>query len=73
MIEIKTRIREWGNSIGVVIPKEKAAEGNIKANDKVKIFITREDDSLKVKDIFGSIKWKAKTKKLLKEIDKEFE
>ncbi len=73
MIEIETKMKEWGNSFGIVIPKEKTADEGIKPNDTVKVIITKKEDSLKVKDIFGTVKWKTNTKKLLKEIDKEFE
>ena len=73
MIEIETSVKEWGNSFGIVIPKERIIKEGIKPDDKVNVLITRERDSLKVKDIFGTIKWKTKTESLLKEVDKEFE
>jgi len=73
MIEIKTNVKEWGNSFGIVIPKEEIVKEGIGPKDKIKVLITKEKDSLKVKDIFGTIKWKTKTEKLLREIDKEFE
>ena len=73
MIKIETRVKEWNHIIERIMPKEKVVERGIKPDDKVKILITRENNSLKVKDIFGNIKWKTDTKKLLTEIDKEFE
>ncbi len=73
MIEIETNVKEWGNSFGIVIPKEKIVKEGIRPEDKIKVLIAKEKDSLKVKDIFGTIKWKTKTEKLLREIDKEFE
>ncbi|MDP7323557.1 MAG: hypothetical protein QF632_02235 [Candidatus Woesearchaeota archaeon] len=73
MIELETNVKQWGNSIGIVIPKGKAKQAHIKPNDKVRIMITRKKDSLKVKDIFGTVKLKQNTQDLMKEIDKEFE
>ncbi len=73
MLEIETVVKEWGNSIGVVIPKEKAIWENLKPNDRVTILLTKESDSLKVKDIFGSIKWRTPIKEMMDEIDREFE
>ena len=73
MIECETKLKEWGNSFGIVIPKDKIIAEGIKPDDKIKVLITKKNDSLKVKDIFGTIRWKTKTDKLLEEIDKEFE
>ena len=73
MLEIETVVKEWGNSIGIVIPKEKAIREELKANDRVTILLTKESDSLKVKDIFGSVRWKTPIKRMMDEIDKEFE
>ena len=58
---------------GIVIPKEKALHEELKANDRVTILLTKESDSLKVKDIFGSVRWKTPIKRMMDEIDKEFE
>ena len=64
MIEIRTRTRRWGNSVGIII-------GNrIKANKKVRVLIT-EEETTKVRDIFGKIKLKTPTQELEKQIDKD--
>ncbi|MBI2576879.1 hypothetical protein HYV84_06690 [Candidatus Woesearchaeota archaeon] len=73
MLEIETVVKEWGNSVGIVIPKEKALREELKANDRVTILLTKESDSLKVKDIFGSVKWRIPIKRMMDESDKEFE
>ncbi|MBI2139711.1 hypothetical protein HYU14_02215 [Candidatus Woesearchaeota archaeon] len=73
MLEIETVVKEWGNSVGIVIPKEKALREELKANDRVTILLTKESDSLKVKDIFGSVKWRTPIKRMMDEINKEFE
>ena len=73
MLEIETVVKEWGNSIGIVIPKEKALREELRPNDRVTILLTKESDSLKVKDIFGSVRWKTPIKKMMDEINREFE
>ena len=72
MIECETNIRNWGNSFGVVIPKDKIANGGLRLNQKVKIVISP-IRRLKAKDIFGKLKLKVSTAKLLKDIDKELD
>ena len=38
-MEIKTRVRKWGNSFGLVIPKSIADAGKIKKNEDIIIEI----------------------------------
>ncbi|MBI2576563.1 hypothetical protein HYV84_05085 [Candidatus Woesearchaeota archaeon] len=73
MLEFETVVKEWGNSVGIVIPKEKALREGLKANDRITILLTKESDSLKVKDIFGSVKWKTPIKRMVGGIHREFE
>ncbi|MBU1202404.1 MAG: AbrB/MazE/SpoVT family DNA-binding domain-containing protein [Nanoarchaeota archaeon] len=42
-MEIECTIRSWGNSLGVIIPKEVADKEKLLINDKVKITIERKD------------------------------
>ena len=49
--------KKWGNSIGVVLPKELVEKQHIKENQKIIINIFREAD---LSDIFGSVKGKLK-------------
>jgi antitoxin component of MazEF toxin-antitoxin module len=69
MIEIESKLREWGRSIGVVIPKEKIKEENLKEGDKVKILILKEKNP--IKETFGIAKLKRSTEEMLKESDEE--
>lgn len=48
-------IKEWGNSMGVILPKELVRKENLKKNEKVLIDITREADLTK---LFGTLKRK---------------
>ncbi len=72
MIEIKARTKKWGNSIGVVIPKEVVREENIKPNQQVTLMISQKPIT-KVKDIFGTMTFKKSTEQLMREVDKEFD
>lgn len=72
MIERETRLRAWGNSIGVVIPKEDVIKENLHADQKVKVIIAA-IESIKVKDIFGKLKLKRSTGQIMKETDKELD
>ncbi len=73
MIEYETRVKTWGNSFGIVIPKEKLREANVKLNQGVKVTI-KPIKALTVKDIFGKVKgWNRSTKTILKDIDKELD
>ena len=65
VIQTKTRIREWGNSFGVVIPKELVTKEGFKANDRVIISI---DKRQTLEEFFG--KGKGKIKDTQKEKDK---
>lgn len=54
-MEIKTRIRikEWGNSLGIVIPKEIVDKEKLNLNDQVFVTISKKDT---LEDFFGKLK-----------------
>ena len=71
MEEIITRIKKWGNSFGVILPKHIIREENLKVNTEVMITLQNRRNT-KVKDIFGILGTRRlDTEKLLKEVDKE--
>ena len=72
MIEHETRLKAWGNSIGIVIPKEDIKKEGLHLDQKVKVVITPVK-TLKVKDIFGKLKLKKSAKELLKEVDEDLD
>lgn len=72
MIEIKTKLRRWGNSLGVVVPLSSLKNnGELKENEEVTVFITKQQPNLK--KLFGSWKLKESTDKIMKEIDEELD
>ena len=78
MVEIQSeaRLKAWGNSIGVVIPKEMLQHEKLSVNDEVEIIIKKKANPLR--EAFGRLKGvKARlnktTDELLKEIDEELD
>lgn len=74
MIKTTARLKAWGNSFGIVIPKEELKAENLGINDEVEVIVKRKQNPLRA--AFGFLKGApVKTKKskdeLLKEIDKE--
>ena len=60
-METKTIIKEWGNSLGIIIPKEIVIEEKLKPKDEVIINITKKSDIMK---FFGKAKFKQTTQEL---------
>jgi len=74
MIATETKLRAWGNSIGVILPKDALIEEGFSINDEVEVMVRKKSNPLK--DTFGKLKeFKAKSRKstdeILKEVDKE--
>jgi antitoxin component of MazEF toxin-antitoxin module len=60
--------KQWGNSVGVTIPKEIVERANISTLKRVKFMVIGTDmDTLKKS--FGSLKLKKPTQKVMDEID----
>lgn len=70
MIEVKSKLRRWGNSFGIVVP-QKALEGNnIQENEEITVFISKTKPNLK--KLFGKLKnWKIDSQKFKSAIRKE--
>ncbi len=69
MIAVEAKIRKWGRSFGVVIPKDRIKEEGIKENETVTLLIGKKTNVLK--ETFGTFKFKKTTQEMLDEIDKE--
>ena len=72
MEKTNLRVRKWGNSFGVVLPR---IISNQPVQEGMEIEVTiHPKNKTKVKDVFGVMKgrFKKPTDKLLKEVDKEF-
>ena len=68
VIEVETK--QWGNSIGIIIPKELVHNLKIKPKDKVTLEIKKENP---LKELWGFGKNKKTTRKEFLEFRKELE
>lgn len=68
---IATKTRKWGNSLGIIIPKEEVKNMSLKENQTVIVEITKKENPLK--ELFGSGKHNKITKKDFLETRKLFE
>ena len=70
MKTIDAKVRSWGRSLGMVIPREAVLKENLKEGDTIQILIKKEGKN-PLKKTFGILKGHINTKQLLKEADKE--
>ncbi len=52
---IRTVVRKWGNSLGVVIPSEEASREGLRENDEVEVVIRK---ALDIRELFGKYKFR---------------
>ena len=67
---IETKLRRWGNSFGVLIPKGELERDNLKENDSIIVIVKRKISP--AKELFGSLMIKEPTDKIMREIDEKF-
>lgn len=67
MVTCKTK--QWGNSLGIIIPKGVVKELNLKPNEEVFIDINKKGTNV-LKELFGTMKFKRPTEDILKEVRK---
>lgn len=72
MEQINTKVRKWGNSFGIILPKQIIDSEKIREGLEINV-IVQSKNKTKVKDVFGILKGKLKkdTRTLMKEVDKE--
>lgn len=69
-MEIEGKTKKWGTSLAFVIPKEIAKKQRLRSNQKLRVLIIEENNTLK--ETFGMLKnWKKPTEQIMREIDKE--
>ena len=71
MIETEAKVRRWGNSLGVIIPKETVEKENIREKELLKFIILKESNVLK--NTFGMLrgKWKKTAQEVKDQARKE--
>ncbi len=71
-MEVETRTKKWGSSLGIIIPKKIVREERIHEGQEIRIdILTKKKTS--GEDIFGKLKFKKPIQVLLDETDKDFE
>ena len=63
-------VQEWGNSLGIRLSKEELKKEEIHPHDEVEVFLKKVEHP--AKQLFGTLKIKEPTPKIMREIDKEF-
>jgi len=71
-MEVEIRTKKWGNSLGIIIPKEIVREEKIQEGQKIRIDILSKKKTTGA-DIFGKLKFKESIQVLLDKTDKDFE
>jgi len=66
---INVKTKQWGNSIGIIIPSEIVKGLRIKADEEISVDFKNKGNVLK--DLYGSLKFKRNTYDVLKEVRKE--
>lgn len=70
-MKLQTVLRKWGNSIGVVIPREIIEKERLREGEEVIIDIENKND---LKNIFGSLKdWRINSQKMKEELRRGWE
>ncbi|MBS3080477.1 AbrB/MazE/SpoVT family DNA-binding domain-containing protein [Candidatus Pacearchaeota archaeon] len=69
MIELKSKLRKWGNSFGIVVPQKAIEEENIKEGDEITVLLGKKKPNLR--KLFGAHKFKEPVEEIMKKIDKE--
>lgn len=75
MIKTAAKLKPWGNSLGILLPKRLLKKEHLQRDDEIEIIIKKKKQPLH--DLFGELnrfkpRVKISTRKLLKEIDEEF-
>ncbi len=71
MIEIRAKLRKWGNSFGVVVPQKAIINEDAKEGDEVFILLRKEKKENVLRETFGTMKFKKSVEKMMKETDRE--
>ncbi len=69
---IKAHTKAWGNSIGIVIPREIVRELHIRPHEEIVIDIKRKSGTV-LKELFGTFHWKKPIRETLREARREME
>tara|TARA_Y100000310_G_scaffold345481_1_gene465489 strand:+ start:2611 stop:2826 length:216 start_codon:yes stop_codon:yes gene_type:complete len=63
-----TKVKQWGNSMALIIPRKDVKHLDLKPNEEVEVNIEKRSNVLK--EFFGTMKFKKPTEQILKEARK---
>ncbi|MFH1054288.1 MAG: hypothetical protein V1740_07755 [Candidatus Woesearchaeota archaeon] len=64
--------KQWGNSIGITIPREIVKKNKIAPKKKMKFLVLNSDTNV-MKSVFGTMKFKKPIQKIMDEIDEGYD
>jgi len=70
VIEIKTKLRKWGNSFGIVVPQKAVEQAKVNEGEEIRAFIL-ESKPVNLKKLWGAHKFKQTGDEIMREIDRE--
>lgn len=74
MESVVAKARKWGNSIGVILPRDIVEKVGIRDGSEVELLVGKKEKNV-LRELFGSMKGKAKDRRplaeFMKEIDRE--
>jgi len=71
-IMVKGKLKKWGNSFGVIIPKEIVQSENLKENQEIEFMIVKNNRNI-LRESFGTLKrtGNKSTEQMMRELDRE--
>ena len=72
MIEIKTKLRRWGNSFGIVVPQRVVDGTGVKEGEELTVLLKKEKTNV-LRETFGTLKSKKSIKQIMDKIDEELD
>ena len=70
MIQVKTKLRKWGNSFGIVVPINALEKENMEEGEKITALIIKEK-KVNLRKLFGKHKFSKPVEQLMREADEE--
>ena len=65
--------KQWGNSLGITIPKSIVKKEKISVKDKARFIVIGQTDMKQLKKSFGTLELKKPTQKIMDEIDEAYD
>ena len=73
MIEIRTKLRRWGNSFGIIVPQGVLENAGVKEGEELTVHVEKKNKSNVLKETFGTLKFRKSTQEIMDEIDEELD